>query len=456
MSKAGSTKFACQACGYASPKWLGRCPNCQAWNTLVEEREAAPPGRGGRAPAAGPAAEPVWLDQVSELDAARTGTGLPEFDRVLGGGLVTGSFVLVGGDPGIGKSTLLLQAAAHLARARPPVLYVSAEESPALVKLRAARLGVPGTGLAILAATQLEALEEAVRRLKPSVAIVDSIQTVWSEGLGGAPGSVGQVRECAAQCLRLAKTTGTTLLVVCHVTKDGLLAGPRTLEHLADCVLEFEGDRHHLYRILRSVKNRFGSTSEIGVFEMTGAGLREVANLGTLFMPGEGGPVPGRAVAACMEGTRPLLVEVQALVASAAWGVPQRRTSGLESTRLAILLAVLESRLGCRLGQSDVFLNVAGGLLVQEPAADLAAALAVLSAHRERPLEKVALIGEVGLAGEIRPVMHLDRRLEEAARLGFTRAIVPRANKDVLPSTPKGLAVEGVADLKAAAGAALT
>jgi DNA repair protein RadA/Sms len=397
----------------------------------------------------------VWLDNVPGADAPRLGTGIPEFDRVLGGGLVPGSFVLIGGDPGIGKSTLLLQAAATLARTKPPVLYVSAEESAAQIKLRATRLGVPGQGLGVLATTQLEAVEAAIRKLKPAVAVVDSIQTLWSEGLGGAPGSVGQVRECAAHLTRIAKTDGTVLLVVCHVTKDGLLAGPRTLEHLADCVLEFEGDRHHLYRILRAVKNRYGSTSEIGVFEMTGSGLREVAELGDLFLPNDGSPLAGRAVAACMEGSRPLLVEIQALTATAAYGMPQRRASGLDSNRLAILLAVLEKRMGYRLGAADVFLNVAGGLLVEEPAADLAAAMAIVSAFKDRPLARAALVGEIGLSGEVRAVIHLDRRLEEAARLGFKHAVIPQANRDTLGAAPKGLEIEGAADLAQAVERAL-
>jgi len=455
LTKGNSSRYVCQACGYSSLRWLGRCPNCQGWNTLVEERTAPAPSGSRARPGEGTSSELVWLDNVPGADAPRQGTGLPEFDRVLGGGLVAGSFVLIGGDPGIGKSTLLLQAAATLARTRPPVLYVSAEESAAQIKLRATRLGVPGQGLGVLAATQLEAVEAAIRKLKPAVCVVDSIQTIWSEGLGGAPGSVGQVRECAAHLTRLAKTGGCVLLVVCHVTKDGLLAGPKTLEHLADCVLEFEGDRHHLYRILRSVKNRYGSTNEIGVFEMTGAGLREVADVGGLFLPNDGSPLAGRAVAACMEGNRPLLVEVQALTASAAYGMPQRRAAGIDANRLAILLAVLEKRMGYRLGASDVFLNVAGGLLVEEPAADLAAALAIVSAFKERPLARVALMGEVGLSGEIRPVIHLDRRLEEAARLGFSRAVVPQANKDALTAHPKGLEVEGAGDLAAAVDRAL-
>lgn len=408
----------------------------------------------GRQPAAA-VHEIGWLDSIAEKDGERIRTGIKEFDRVLGGGLVPGSFVLLGGDPGSGKSTLLLQAAARLAALFPPVLYVSAEESPVQVRLRASRLGIEGGGLAVLAATQVEAIEEAVNKLKPAVVVVDSIQTIWSEALATAPGSVAQVRECAGQLLRLAKTSGTGIFVVCHVTKDGTLAGPKTLEHLADAVLEFDGDRHHVYRILRSTKNRFGSTSEIGVFEMTGSGMREVEELGQLFLPPASDSLTGRAVAACMEGSRPLLVEIQALTGQASFGMPQRRAAGIEANRLAILLAVLEKQLGFRLSNVDVFVNVAGGLLIEEPAADLASAMAVVSSFRDRPLARAVLMGEVGLAGEVRPVVNVERRLEEAARLGFTRCILPEGNRKALTSVPGGIKAEGVADLAQALEVAL-
>jgi DNA repair protein RadA/Sms len=302
-------------------------------------------------------------------------------------------------------------------------------------------------GLAILAETRMEAIEDAILKLKPRAAVIDSIQTVWAQAFGTAPGSVGQVRECAGTLLRLAKASGVALFVVCHVTKDGMLAGPRTLEHLADCVLSFEGDRHHLYRIIRSVKNRFGSTSEIGVFEMTGRGLREVSDLGGLFLSSSENGAPGRSVAGCMEGSRPLLVEVQALVAHAAYGMPQRRTAGLDVNRLTILLAVLEQRIGYHLSSSDVFVNVAGGLLVEEPAADLAASLAVVSALKDKPLPRAVLIGEVGLAGEVRPVIHMERRLEEAGRLGFKKCVIPGENRRSLSEIPQGMEAEGADDL---------
>ncbi len=444
----------CQACGHSSPRWLGRCPGCQGWNTLVEERVSAKPAAAGRQ-AVAEAPEVNWLDSVAEKDGVRVSTGIKEFDRVLGGGLVPGSFVLLGGDPGAGKSTLLLQAASRLATVSPPVLYVSAEESPVQVRLRASRLGIGGEGLAVLAATQVEAIEEAVVKLKPAAVIVDSIQTIWSEALATAPGSVAQVRECAGQLLRLAKTGGTAVFVVCHVTKDGTLAGPKTLEHLADAVLEFDGDRHHVYRILRSAKNRFGSTNEIGVFEMTGSGMREVEDLGSLFLPPASDSLTGRAVAACMEGSRPLLVEIQALTGQANFGMPQRRAAGIESNRLAILLAVLEKQLGLRLSGADVFLNVAGGLLIEEPAADLASAMAVVSSFRDRPLARAVLMGEVGLAGEVRPVVNVERRLEEAARLGFSRCILPEGNRKTLSSAPAGVKTEGVSDLSQALEAVL-
>jgi len=423
---------------------MGKCPGCQGWNTLVEEKVAPAGPRKGRV--AKPA-EVVWLDSVADSASDRLPTGIGEFDRVLGGGLVPASFVLIGGDPGIGKSTLLLQAAGNMSATAAPVLYVSAEESPAQVKLRASRIGVPGAGLAVLAETHMGSVEQAVRSLKPSVVVIDSIQTIWTEGMDSAPGSVAQVRECAGQLLRLAKTSGCSFFVVCHVTKDGMLAGPKTLEHLADCVLSFEGDRHHVYRMLRAVKNRFGSTNELGVFEMTGAGLREVISLGDLFLPTSDKPVPGRAVAACMEGSRPLLLEVQALVSSAAYGMPQRRSQGVDNNRLAILVAVLEKRAGLHLSNSDVFLNVAGGLLVEEPAVDLACALAIVSAFRDRPLARMSLVGEVGLGGEVRPVLNLERRMEEAARMGFTRQVIPAANRKTLSAVPPGVEVEGVEDL---------
>jgi len=451
--KRAEARYVCQACGFTSTRWIGKCPGCQGWNTLVEERMApAGPRRGS----AGKPAEIAWLDSVPDSATGRISTGIGEFYRVLGGGLVPASFVLIGGDPGIGKSTILLQAAGHLSASVPPVLYVSAEESPGQVKLRASRVGVPGTGMAILAETHMESVEEAVRRLNPSVVVIDSIQTLWTEGMASAPGSVAQVRECAGQLLRLAKTGGSSFLVVCHVTKDGMLAGPKTLEHLADCVLSFEGDRHHVYRMLRAVKNRFGSTNELGVFEMTGAGLKEVPSLGDLFLPTYDKPVPGRAVAACMEGSRPLLLEVQALVGSAAYGMPQRRSQGVDNNRLAILVAVLEKRAGLHLSSSDVFLNVAGGLLVEEPAVDLACALAVVSAFRDRPLARMALMGEVGLGGEVRPVLNLERRMEEAARMGFTRQVIPAANRKSLPAVPQGVEVEGVEDLGEAIKCALS
>lgn len=392
----------------------------------------------------------MWVNEIPEDGATRIPTGIGEFDRVLGGGLVPGSFVLIGGDPGIGKSTLLLQSAGRLARIKPPVLYVSAEESPAQIRMRAARLGVPGEGLAVLAETRLEDIEAAVEKMKPAVVIIDSIQTVWSEALGTAPGSVGQVRECAGSLMRIAKTTGCALFVVCHVTKDGMLAGPKTLEHLADCVLSFDGDRHHFYRILRGAKNRFGSTAEIGVFEMDGAGLKEVPNVGGLFLSPSDAKTPGKAVAACLEGSRSLLVEVQALTGTAAFGVPQRRAQGIDPTRLTILLAVLEKRLGFRVANQDVFLNIPGGLTVEEPAIDLACALAVASALRDGPVVRAAFFGEVGLAGEVRPVPHPERRMEEAVRLGFDRCILPKENLTGGIRVPSGLKAEGVADLKGA------
>ena len=457
MKKGAEVRFVCQACGFATTRWQGRCSSCQGWNTMVEERQNVATGKGARPGRAQNPEIPQWLAEISDDGAKSMPTGIGEFDRVLGGGLVAGSFVLIGGDPGIGKSTLLLQAAGKLSETKPPVLYVSAEESPSQVKMRASRLGVDGKGLAILAETRIEDIEEAVEKMKPAVVVIDSIQTVWSEALGTAPGSVGQVRECAGSLMRLAKTTGVALFVVCHVTKDGTLAGPKVLEHLADCVLSFEGDRHHLYRILRAEKNRFGSTSEIGVFEMEGAGLREVSELGSLFLSGAGDEAPGRAVAACMEGSRPILVEVQALTGPTVFGFPQRRSQGIDSTRLMILLAILEKKMGFRVSTQDVFLNVPGGLTVEDPAADLACALAVASALKDRPLRKAAFFGEIGLSGEVRAVPHSERRMEEAVRLGFNLCMVPPTGRNNgAMKAPAGAETVVVKDLSEALERALS
>ncbi len=419
----GRLQYVCQSCGYTSAKWLGRCPSCEAWNSFVEEAPAET-----RLPtSAGPPAAPVAITDVVAASEPRMATGLRELDRVLGGGLVPGSLVLIGGDPGIGKSTLLTMACRHLAEQGRPVLYISGEESITQIKLRADRLGVASPHLLLLAENSLDAILGACERAKPHVVIVDSIQTVYKADLASAPGSVGQVRECTADLMRLAKGQNVTVLIVGHVTKEGQLAGPRVLEHIVDTVLYFEGDRHHAYRIVRATKNRFGSTNEIGVFEMRADGLREVPNPSAAFLSERAAEAPGSVVVCAVEGTRPLLVEVQALVTPTVFGMPRRTAAGVDYNRMVVLLAVLEKRAGLHLSSHDVYVSVAGGVTVDEPAVDLGAAAAVASSLRDRPADAAAVaVGEVGLAGEIRVVPQLDKRAAEAARMGFRRCIVPK------------------------------
>ena len=448
--------YRCQACGFQAGKWYGRCPDCGEFNTIVEERtESTRPSGGGRrrdaAAATTPAATAVRLAAVSAAGAARVQSGVAELDRVLGGGVVPGSLVLIGGDPGIGKSTLLLQASAALAGAAGPVLYVSGEESAAQVKLRADRLGLTAPDLFILAETQLEAVETHVEAIKPRAVVVDSIQTVYIGDLESAPGSVSQVRECGGRLMGLAKSRGIAVFLVGHVTKEGAIAGPRVLEHLVDTVLYFEGERHATYRVLRAVKNRFGSTNEIGVFEMTEGGLREVLNPSAMFLAERPRGAAGSVIVAGLEGTRPLLLELQALVTPAHFGTPRRTVLGADYNRVCLLLAILEKRAGVPLQNQDVFVNVAGGARCQEPAADLAIAVASASSYAERPLAPdVVVLGEVGLTGEVRAVGGLEARLREAAALGFTQAVVPRSS--LVPGLPHPLAVTGVSTLEEAIG----
>jgi DNA repair protein RadA/Sms len=449
VSPRPSSVYRCQECGFASPK-PGTCPDCArtgSWVALVEERSEAPAR--GRRGAAAVATRPVALKDVTLEQGDRLPTGIGELDRVLGGGVVRGSLVLIGGDPGIGKSTLLLQAARALAHVRPPVLYVSAEESTAQVKMRADRLGIGGDGLLLWAETDLLAVQAQLDEVKPQALIVDSIQTVFMPDLESAPGSVAQVRECGARLMTLAKGRGLATFLVGHVTKEGALAGPRVLEHLVDTVLYFEGEQHHAYRTLRAVKNRFGSTNEIGVFEMAQRGLVEVTNPSGFFLAERPADAPGSVVVAGLEGTRPMLLELQALVSRAGLGTPRRTVIGADYNRVCLLLAVLEKRAGLPIGNQDVYVNVAGGGRVLEPAADLAIVIAAASSYMERAIAgDVVVAGEVGLTGEVRGVTGLEPRLRAAAQLGFRSAVVPKGSVGEakgLPLTVKGVATVGEA-----------
>jgi DNA repair protein RadA/Sms len=433
MAKAKSV-YTCTECGASSPKWQGQCPGCGQWNTLVETvAEATMTGTNRYAGLAG-SGQLQDLSAIRPRDEPRQATGIEEFDRVLGGGLVPGGVVLIGGDPGIGKSTLLLQALSRLAEAGQPVLYVSGEESSEQVALRAHRLQLETRGLRMLPEIGLEKILATLQKEKPLVAVIDSIQTLYSDALQSAPGSVAQVRECAAQLTRLAKQSGICIILVGHVTKEGALAGPRVLEHIVDTVLYFEGDTHSSFRLIRAVKNRFGAVNELGVFAMTEKGLRGVSNPSALFLSQHAQEVSGSCVMVTQEGTRPLLVEIQALVDTAHSPSPRRLTVGLDPQRLAMLLAVLHRHAGIVCFDQDVFVNAVGGVRIQEPAADLAVLLAIVSSLNNRPLPaKLVTFGEVGLAGEIRPAPRGQERLKEAAKLGFTHALVPKANAPKQP-----------------------
>lgn len=439
----GKSVFFCIECGYEAPKWLGKCPGCGSWNSLEEEKrqKQAVVKSGGHATA-------VLLGSVDSSDRAdRISTGCGELDRVLGGGLVPGSLVLIGGDPGIGKSTLVMQATHYLGRLGKKVLYITGEESPAQLSMRAKRLGVDAGSIYILAETDMDLIEEQVLLLKPDVVVVDSVQTVYRPALSSSAGSVSQLKEAAASWMRMAKRENMAVLIIGHVTKEGMIAGPRLLEHMVDCVLYFEGDRQNLYRILRAVKNRFGSTHEIGLFTMDAAGLHEVANPSEWLLSQRPSDAPGSVVTASMEGTRPLLVEVQALVTPSRFGNPRRAATGLDLNRVALILSVLERHLGVHILDYDVFVNAAGGVRLLEPAVDLAVAAGLVSSFRDRAVAPdVLYLGEVGLAGEVRGIPHLEQRLQEGKRLGFTRAVVPRFNLAGLRGI-SGLELSGVATL---------
>jgi DNA repair protein RadA/Sms len=453
MAKQPATIFVCQNCGDQSRKWLGQCPDCSEWNTLVEERfrpSAAAASAGSRHSGQFRGSAPVAFVQIEAQDDARTSSGIEEFDRVLGGGIVPGSLVLIGGSPGIGKSTIVLQMAEKLVGSGSKVLYVSGEESERQIKMRGERLGVNADDLFILPETNLESILAETEKLRPDLVIVDSIQTVFSQRIESAPGSVSQVREVAAQFMMFAKQSAVPVFLTGHVTKEGSIAGPKTLEHIVDTVLYFEGDRHHNHRIIRATKNRFGAANEIGVFEMTGTGLVPVGNPSELFLQERPENATGSVVTVCMEGTRPMLVEVQALVSGSKFGTGRRMTQGFDQNRASLLIAVIEKRLGLQFAGDDVFLNIAGGLEIDEPAADLGVITAIVSSFRNLQVAPdVAVFGEVGLTGEVRGVLQAQARAREAQTLGFKKLVLPESNKKGLEKL-LGMRVVGVRNLNEA------
>ncbi|MBW7477449.1 DNA repair protein RadA [Paenibacillus oenotherae] len=447
-------KFACTECGTEAPKWLGKCPGCGAWNTMVEEKETVVKTQGISTSIIGMKEKPVPIIQIDNGHEPRIETTLGELNRVLGGGVVPGSLILVGGDPGIGKSTLLLQTSHALASQQLTVLYISGEESVRQTRLRADRLGALTDKLYVLCETNMELINDAIESVKPDFLVIDSIQTVYDPNVQSAPGSVSQVRECTAHFMRVAKIKGIATVLVGHVTKEGAIAGPRMLEHMVDCVLYFEGERHHSYRLLRAVKNRFGSTNEIGIFEMGEGGLREVSNPSELFLSERPLGVSGSTVVASMEGTRPVLVELQALVATTNFPSPRRMSTGIDHNRLVLIIAVLEKRMGMFLQTQDAYLNVAGGIKLDEPAVDLAAAVSIASSFRDAPTRPFDVIfGEIGLTGEVRAVSRAEQRVREAQKLGFKRVIMPKKSlKGWNP--PSGIQIIGVETVSEALSAA--
>lgn len=456
MAKAKTTIYFCQNCGHESAKWLGQCPGCREWNTFVEELIDKKSAGKAREKAAD-AAQVVPLSKIVMTQDKRISTGMKELDRVLGGGIVQGSLVLVGGDPGIGKSTLLLQVCRNLAGQNEKVLYISGEESLQQIKIRAERIGTFTDSLRLLCETNLETIRGIIDREKPQIVVIDSIQTMYNEEVSSAPGSVSQVRESTGVLMQIAKGMGISVFIVGHVTKEGVVAGPRVLEHMVDTVLYFEGDRHAAYRILRGVKNRFGSTNEIGVFEMRREGLAEVENPSEYMLSGKPEGASGSVVACSMEGTRPILIEVQALVCHTNFGMPRRTAAGCDFNRVNLLMAVLEKRLGLQLGNCDAYVNIAGGIRMNEPAIDLGIVLAVISSYKERPIDgKTICFGEVGLSGEVRAVSMAEQRVLEAQKLGFETCILPQVCLDAMRGKEKakgGIRLIGVGTVKDAVNA---
>lgn len=443
MAKAKTNVFFCQECGYESAKWMGQCPGCRAWNSFVEEPVVKAAGKNvSRGGANG--AKPITLEEIEDSETERISSGMAELDRVLGGGIVPGSLVLVGGDPGIGKSTILLQVCKNLAASKVSTLYVSGEESLKQIKMRAARVGNFTADVKFLCETDLTQIEATITKEKPKVVIIDSIQTMCNEEISSAPGSVSQVRESTSVLMQLAKKQGVMIFIVGHVTKEGTVAGPRVLEHMVDTVLYFEGDRHAAYRILRGVKNRFGSTNEIGVFEMCENGLREVSNPSEYMLSGRPENASGSVVACSMEGTRPILLEIQSLVCRTSFGIPRRTAAGTDANRVNLLLAVLEKRLNMPLSSCDAYINIAGGIRMNEPAIDLAMVLAIISSYQDKPIdEKTIVFGEVGLSGEVRAVSQASQRVREAKKLGFQRVILPKVCADAMEPV-EGIRLVGV------------
>ena len=451
MAKGKATVFFCQNCGYESSKWLGQCPGCREWNTFVEEViDKKSVSSSGKLKSSLQKAEVVPLSKVKASDDERITTEMKELDRVLGGGVVKGSLVLVGGDPGIGKSTLLLQVCRNLSNRNLPILYVSGEESLQQIKIRAQRIGEFSDSLKLLCETNLDTIRETIEREKPQVVVIDSIQTMYNESVTSAPGSVSQVREATGVFMQIAKGMGISIFIVGHVTKEGVVAGPRVLEHMVDTVLYFEGDRHQSYRILRGVKNRFGSTNEIGVFEMRHEGLVEVENPSEFMLSGKPEGASGSVVACSMEGTRPILLEVQALICRTSFGMPRRTATGTDYNRVNLLMAVLEKRLGMDLADCDAYVNIAGGIRMNEPAIDLGIVLAIMSSHFDKPInEKTICFGEVGLSGEVRGVSMAEQRVQEARKLGFETCILPQVCKDAMGNVT-GITLIGVKNVKEA------